>query len=257
VSGLHVHAWGDEGAQRVVCLHGITGWGGHFGELARRHLADRRVLAPDLIGHGESPWEPPWSIGAQLDALELAVGDGPATWVGHSYGGRIAFEVAARRPDLVERLVLLDPALYLPPHVALHSAESSIGDRSYASPEEALDSRYSESELHSAPRTLVAAELEHHLRASSDGRWRYRYSQASVIAAYGEMATTPPPFTQVRLPTLLLLGADSYLPYEFLVADHREAVGALLHEVTVPGGHTVLWDALEPTGVAIRAFLEG
>jgi lipase len=257
MSTLNVHVWGDETAPRIVCLHGITGWGGHFGELARRQLTStHRVLAPDLIGHGDSPWEPPWSIGAQLEALAGAVGDKPAVWIGHSYGGRIAFEMAARRPDLVVRLVLLDPAIFLPPHAALHSAESSIGDRSYTSLDEALDRRYEESSLHDAPRELVAAELEHRLVQHADGRWRYRYSQASVIAAYGEMATQPPPFENVRVPTLLLLGAESFLPYDFLVESHRAALGPLLTEVTVPGGHTLLWDALEPTGQAIRAFLD-
>lgn len=240
-----------------MCLHGITGWGGHFGRLADQHLADLyRVLAPDLIGHGESSWEPPWSVEAQLDALELAVGDAPATWVGHSYGGRIAFEMAARRPELVERLVLLDPAIFLPPHVALQSAESSLGDRSYASPAEALERRYDESMLHGAPRDLVAAELVEHLTEHPGGRWRYRYSQASVIAAYGEMATVPSSFARVRVPTLLVLGRDSYLPY-LLIEDHRAALGALLTEVSVSGGHTVLWDALDETGRTIRTYLDG
>ena len=107
MTAVHVHAWGDEAAPKVVCVHGITGWGGHFGQLAERHLADAyRVLAPDLIGNGDSSWEPPWSIEAQLEALVETVGGEPATWLGHSYGGRIAFELAARRPELVERLVL-------------------------------------------------------------------------------------------------------------------------------------------------------
>lgn len=256
MTALHVHGWGDESAPRVVCLHGITGWGGHFAQLAELHLADAyRVLAPDLIGHGESSWEPPWSIEAQLDALEHAAGDAPAAWLGHSYGGRLAYELAARRPDLVERLVLLDPAIFVPPHVALQSAESSIGDRSYTSPAEALELRYDESVLHGAPRALVAAELDEHLVEHPDGRWRYRYSQASVIAAYGEMARFPTPFAQVQVPTLLLLGDESYLPY-FLIDDHRAGLGPLLTEASVPGGHTVLWDALDETGRAIRGYLD-
>ena len=61
------------------------------------------------------------------------------------------------------------------------------------------------------------------------------------------MATPPPPFADVRIPTLLVLGADSYLPYDHLLDAHREALGDLLEVVTVPGGHTVLWDALDET----------
>ena len=44
--------------------------------------------------------------------------------------------------------------------------------------------------------------------ADTDGRWRYRYSRAAEVAAYGEMASTPPSFAVVRIPTLLVLGED-------------------------------------------------
>jgi pimeloyl-ACP methyl ester carboxylesterase len=69
------------------------------------------------------------------------------------------------------------------------------------------------------------------------------------------MATSPPPFADVRVPTLLVSGADSYLPYDHLLDAHRGALGDLLEVVTVPGGHTVLWDALEETGDAVASFL--
>ena len=69
------------------------------------------------------------------------------------------------------------------------------------------------------------------------------------------MATTPPPFGAVRIPTLLVLGAESYLPYDHLLDAHRSALGDLLQVVTVAGGHTVLWDALDETAAAIAAFL--
>jgi hypothetical protein len=69
------------------------------------------------------------------------------------------------------------------------------------------------------------------------------------------MASPPPPFEGVRVPTLLVLGSDSYLPYDALLDGHRAALGDLLTVVTVRGGHTVLWDALEETASAIVSFL--
>jgi lipase len=162
---------------------------------------------------------------------------------------------AARRPAIVERLVLLDPAIWLPPHVALYAAESAREERSYSSFEEGIDRRYDESSLYGAPRALVEEDLVDHLVAGDDGIWRYRYSQAAVVAAYGEMASEPPPFERVRVRTLLVLGARSYLSYDHLLDAHRAALGELLELVTVDGGHTVLWDALEETATAIAAFL--
>ncbi len=258
-SGLHrrlqLEHFGDPAGRRVVSLHGITGRGAGARLLAERFLADRHVLAPDLLGHGVSPWEPPWSIEEHLDMLLETLGTEPCDWIGHSFGARLAFELAARYPGVVERLVLLDPALQLDPVIALYAAEHDRSDRSYASFEEGVDRRFEESFLLRASRERVAAELVGFLVEDDDGRWRYRYSQACVTAAYGELASAPPPFEDVRIPTLLVLGEDSYLSYDRFLAAHRAALGNLLEVVTVPGGHTVLWDALDETGAAIASFL--
>jgi lipase len=251
---LHVERWGKPGSPRVVCLHGVTGHGRHFAKLAER-LEGYEVLAPDLLGHGSSPYEPPWDLATHAAAVVEAVGAEPAYVVGHSFGGRIALELAARAPKLVPRLVLLDPAIFVLPTVALFAAENARKERAYVSFSEGIDRRYDESQLKRAPRELVEEELEGHLVWTEDNLYRYRYSQSAVVAAYGEMASQPPPFERVRVPTLLVLGEESYLPYDHLMDAHRAALGDLLEVVVVPGGHTVLWDALDETSAAIARFL--
>ena len=251
---LALEEWGAPGDPRVVCLHGVTSHGRHFAKLAETGLAGFHVLAPDLIGHGSSPYVPPWSIDAHLAAIVETVGVEPAALIGHSFGGRLAFEIAARAPKLVPRLVLLDPAIYLPPDIALAAAENARQNRAYVSFDEGIDRRYDESQLRDAPRELLEEELASHLVWSDDG-FRYRYCQPAVIAAYGEMASPPPPFESVRVPTLLVLGSTSYLPYDHLLDAHTKALGDLLEVVSVDGGHTVLWDALEETAAVVSAFL--
>jgi lipase len=252
---LALYEWGDPGSPRVVCLHGVRNHGRHFAPLAAG-LADFHVVAPDLIGHGSSSWEPPWDIARHCDAIVDTVGARESLLIGHSFGGRLAFELAARAPKLVPRLVLLDPAILIPPHVALAAAENARADKSYVSFDELIERRYDESQLHFAPRHLVVEDLAPHVETGDDGRVRYRYCQSAVVAAYGEMASQPPAFAQVRVPTLLVLGEQSYLPYEHLLDAHRAALGDLLELAIVPGGHTVLWDALGETTAAIAAFLD-
>jgi lipase len=251
---LACEEWGEPGSPRVVCLHGVTSHGRHFAKLAES-FPGYRVLAPDLLGHGSSPYEPPWSLDAHLEAVVETVGAEPAALVGHSFGGRLAFELAARAPKLVPRLVLLDPAVFVLPTIALFAAENARKERAYVSFAEGIDRRYDESQLQRAPRELVEEELTGHLVWNEDNLYRYRYSQSAVVAAYGEMASEPPAFERVRIPTLLVLGATSYLPYDHLLDTHAEALGDLLEVVVVPGGHTVLWDALEETAAAVSAFL--
>jgi pimeloyl-ACP methyl ester carboxylesterase len=132
---LHLRTFG--GGEPLVCLHGIGEGGAHFEPLAAR-LPGYRLLAPDLRGHGRSEWEPPWSLEQHLEDVLATVGEEPRTWLGHSFGGRLCVELANRRPELVERLILLDPALRLQPANAFRLAEaerqgSDPVDRSRAS----------------------------------------------------------------------------------------------------------------------------
>lgn len=251
---LALHEWGEPGSPRVVCLHGVRNHGGHFRALGAR-LPGHHVVAPDLLGHGHSPWEPPWNLETHLAAVVETVGARESILIGHSFGGRLAFELAARAPKLVPKLVLLDPAILIPGHVALAAAERERAEKSYVSFDELIDQRYVESQLHFAPRELVAEDLAAHVDTGDDGRIRYRYCQSAVVAAYGEMASQPPPFERVRVPTLLVLGERSYLPYDHLLDAHRAALGELLELAVVPGGHSVLWDALDETSAAISTFL--
>jgi lipase len=257
---LQSYEWGERGSPVVACLHGITSHGRHFAKLAERLAARFHVVALDLRGHGGSEYEPPWNLEQHVeDALdtlqEHGLVDEPIRWIGHSFGGRVAFEVAAASPEAVERLVLLDPALLISGNAALNGAEAARVDRSYASFEEAIDRRFEESRLSRAPRELLEEELREHLFAHRDGRWRYRYLQSAVIAAYGEMSREPSPFELARVPTLLVLGEESYIPYDHLLDAHTAVLGDALEVVRVPGGHTVLWDAFDETVAALERFL--
>jgi lipase len=250
VARLNVHEWGDPHGAAVVCLHGVTGHGGRFGALASR-LPGFRVVAFDLRGHGRSTWEAPWTVDAHVgDLVETAAGLGidRATWVGHSFGGRLVAELGARRPAALERAVLLDPALHVAPGEATTRAEGMRADASFASPDEAVDARLADGSLYTTPRPLLEAEAEAHLEQGSDARWRWRYSPVAVIAAWSEMAAAPPAYPEV--PTLVVLGERSWIPNEVPARPD-------LHVMRVPGGHSVLWDDLEATADAVADFLDG
>ncbi len=250
---LHVHEWGAAGAPPLVCLHGVTSHGGRFHRLAQR-LADRfHVLAPDLRGHGRSSSEPPWDAGTHLaDVLETLDLE-RAVWLGHSFGGRLAAELATRDGGRIERLVLLDPALQVLPHVALDMAELERSDVFFASVEDAVQARYDSGRVLLAPREMLLEDEAEHLEQGADGRFRYRYCKSAVIAAWSEMASMPAP--PARVPTLLVLGAQSWLVLDDHVEAYRAELGDLLEVATVPGGHTVFWDALDETSDAVRRFL--
>jgi lipase len=248
VAVLHATEWGDPAGPPVVCLHGVTGHSGRYRALAER-LGGHRVVAVDLRGHGRSTWEAPWTVETHLaDLVETteALGVMATRWMGHSYGGRLVAELAAREPERVERAILLDPAMHVDPAIATERAEGLRGDLSFGSPDEAIDARLGDGSLVSTPRATLVDEAEMHLEQSDDGRWRWRYSPASVIAAWSVMASPAPPWP--GCPTLVVIGTESWIPNRVPRLPH-------LQSVPVSGGHTIFWDNLDGTAEAVARFL--
>lgn len=251
---LHVHDWGDPAAPVVLCLHGIGGHGARFRRLAEERLGGFHVLAPDLRGHGRSTWEPPWTLAhhvQDLHELLLERDAGRVTVVGHSFGGRLALELTAT--GVVERSVLLDPAVWLPPPLAFDRAERAVDELAFQSLEDALANRTTVARL--APRELIEDELRTHLVEGADGLMRFRCSRAAVVSGLGELAQSPPDWNRLRVPTLLVYGAESDVVPEVVVDVLEAELGDLLVTVRVAGAHYVLWDAYAETADAVAAFV--
>lgn len=249
---LHVHEWGDPDAPPVVCLHGVTAHGERYKQLAEERWARHfHVIAPDLRGHGRSGWEPPWTFETHVaDLVETvdALGLEEADWVGHSFGGRLVLELAARHPERIRRAALLDPAFDILPHVADFMAEVEQADPVVDSPEDSVDSRHDAGVIDRA-RALADVPLHHDLLP--DGRLRRRTSQDAVVSIYRELCTPSPPADTLTMPSLLL-----YSPTYGLVRDeHLETYRDRVEVVTVPGLHMVMWSAFDETADAVERFL--
>ncbi len=190
VADLNVHRYGRVGTPVVLALHGLTGHGKRWKSFATQHLAEARVLAPDLIGHGTSRWTPPWSFEAHVDSLEAllrAEASGPVVIVGHSFGGAIGLHLAHRHPDLVRALVLLDPAIALDPQELLDVATATVEYPDYTDPAEARSEKIHGAWADVAP-ALLDAEIADHLVATASGRVGWRMSIPAITATWGEMA---------------------------------------------------------------------
>jgi pimeloyl-ACP methyl ester carboxylesterase len=92
----------------ILLLHGLGGSAWNWSELAPL-LAGRRLVVPDLPGHGRSDPLPAPSMSGFADAV-AALLDEPAGVLGHSLGGVVALRLAERHPELVRSLVLAAPA---------------------------------------------------------------------------------------------------------------------------------------------------
>lgn len=122
VNGVRLHYVEAGEGPLVVLLHGFPEhWHVWREQISALVDAGYRVVAPDMRGYNRS--EKPhgveaYRIGTLVEdvlALIERCGEGRATVVGHDWGGVIAWEVAARHPEVVDRLVVLNaphPAVY-------------------------------------------------------------------------------------------------------------------------------------------------
>lgn len=104
--GLNVTVWGK--GDPAVLVHGSFGWGEETWHAQRPLASDYALLLVDRRGYGDSPAD--GRADFERDAEDLAaLLEQPAHVVGHSYGGVGALLAAARRPDNVRSLTVIEP----------------------------------------------------------------------------------------------------------------------------------------------------
>jgi pimeloyl-ACP methyl ester carboxylesterase len=110
-TALHVTMLGE--GEPVLLIHGSLTSSDPADDdwLEQRPLAERyQLLMAARRGYGESPARPPgYGFAEESDELARLLGDG-AHLVGFSYGGFLALLMAARRPEAVRSLTLIEPA---------------------------------------------------------------------------------------------------------------------------------------------------
>ncbi len=138
VNGVRIHYVEAGKGPLVVLLHGFPDhWYGWREQLPALVEAGYRVVIPDMRGYNRS--EKPPGVGAYrighliegVRALIADCGEERAHLVGHDWGGVVAWEVAARHPDSVDRLAVLNaphPSAY---RRELRSQESNQARRSW------------------------------------------------------------------------------------------------------------------------------
>ena len=251
---LAVHSSGS--GVPLLLLHGFPL--DHAMWAAQEPLADTlRLIVPDQRGFGGSASPGPASIEQLADdaaALLVALHCGPAVVCGLSMGGYVAQHLAVRHPDRVAALVLVDTKLEADTPEAraaradLAAKVGRVGQRIAA---DAMVPRL----LATSPesRTAHRAEIESALRAAIE-RQPVATIQAA-LAALGDRPDMTDAMRSVRVPTLLVVGAeDAITPPACMEA----AVGVMPHArlLVVPrAGHMVPLEAADVFNRAVLEFL--
>lgn len=239
---LNVHRYGPAGPVGLLAIHGLTGHGKRWQQLSEQHLPEISVAAPDLLGHGRSSWAAPWTFDANVTALAALLddaADGPVLVVSHSFGGAIAMQLAAARPDLVGALVLLDPAVALDGAWMQQIAEAMLASPDYPDREQARADKAGTGWADVDP-AVLDAELDEHLVTLPNGRYGWRVSLPAMMAYWSELArdiVLPPAGTR----TALVRAMHTEPPYvtDELITALEQRLGADFELLDLPCRHMV------------------
>ena len=265
LNGLKFHYldWGNETAQALVCLHGFTGHARTWDTLAAAMTDRYRVLALDQRGHGETEWASDYASERRVEDMEAfveALGLDRFVLLGLSMGGRAAFMYAAKNPEKVERLVIVDIAPESDPVGSQRISQGVRANDVFDEPEDAV--RAARAANPRPPESELRHRVLNNLVQRADGKWTYRYdvalrngSGARVMPSTEETARTWESLRNITSPTLLIRGAASDVLSREL-ADRMVATipNCTLVEVA-ESGHSVPLD--NPSGfvAALSPFL--
>jgi 3-oxoadipate enol-lactonase len=197
----------------------------------------------EMRGFGNTPMPP---AGSYSDADDLVARlSEPATLIGASFGGQVCLEVAARRPELVSRLVLLDA------RVPDHDWSQEILD--YGRREDEL---VEEGELHAA--AVLTADFW-----VADSSCRDRVIEMQERAYELQLESEAEPLETesiglgaVRAPTLVVVGELDKADFQHIAKRLAREIPNAEHAVIPGAGHLPALERPDATSRVVRAFLD-
>ncbi|HEX9035815.1 MAG TPA: alpha/beta fold hydrolase [Ktedonobacterales bacterium] len=248
-----------QGPETIVFSHGLL-WSGRMFRAQVAALSDRyRCVTFDFRGQGESAVT---ADGYDMDTLtqdaaELiaALGLAPCHFAGLSMGGFVGMRLAARRPDLIRSLILMEtsadpePQENIPQYRRLLAVARWVGLRPVAG--RVMPIMFGATFMRDPGRAEERREWQGYMAANN---------RVGVIRATEGVITRKPIYDElgaITLPTLIIIGDEDVATTPDHSARMRDAIeGAQL--VRIPrAGHTSSVEEPEAVTVAIKAFLAG
>jgi pimeloyl-ACP methyl ester carboxylesterase len=261
-SGVRVRVAESGAGRTLLLLHGLfldhTTWE----PLCDALPGGLRMVAPDLPGFGASEKPTPGRYPYGIEALAEAVADlyaglelGRASVVGQCLGGAVALELAARHPELVSRLVLVNP-LCEAPHLGPYGRMALlpfVGGFTFKQLwTRSVFRAFFRDRLLAPGANIDAARLDAYYQTFSEPRARASALETlrSTFDTRGIVAKT----RGVRAPTLVVWGsADRVVPPRLGQKLAREIHGARFE--VLDAGHALQEERPLELARSIRSFL--
>jgi pimeloyl-ACP methyl ester carboxylesterase len=253
--------WGTAGPE-LVLLHGGA-QNAHTWDTVALAL-DRPLVAVDLPGHGHSSWrddvryDPVSNAGDIMVAVRELAPEAVAV-VGMSLGGLTAIALAARHPELVRKLVLVDVTPGVNAEKGAAIAAFVRGPEAFASFDEILERTVAFNPTRSV--SSLRRGIRHNAVELDDGRWAWRHHFSRGISE-GREGAIPwdnralwDDLSAVKVPVMLVRAADSPVVDDDDVAEVRRRQPDARVEVVAGSGHSVQGDKPLELVALLRSFV--
>jgi pimeloyl-ACP methyl ester carboxylesterase len=240
--------WG-EAEPELVLLHG-GGQNAHTWDTVALALG-RPLIAIDLPGHGHSSRRPdrdygPWRNAEAVAAVMDAAAAHAAAVVGMSLGGVTAIRLAATRPDLVRKLVVVDvtPQVQDPTRHLSQADRGAVALVSGPPVYDTFDAMAAAAVAASPrrPRTAVERGVRHNSVRLPDGRWTWRYDLFDRPAGLSDFSALWDDVAAITAPVMLVRGGDSKFVRDEDAAEFLRLQPSLRVVVVPDSGHAVQSD---------------
>jgi pimeloyl-ACP methyl ester carboxylesterase len=260
VSGCDVsmRIWGDtgnEGVPDVILAHGGAANARWWDHLAPLLASDRRVVAVDFSGHGDSGHRERYSVETWADELVAAMSAADLApqpvVVGHSLGGFIAMRLASRgEPPLTGIIVVDSPIGAAPATSRLEPDPVRFGQGRLHPTAEDLIARF-----RPVPPQAVLPWIARYVAENSirevEGGWTWKFDPTFLPPT----ADIPPTMEGLGCPAVLIAGQHGIVPEAVRTASPGYA-GVAVAEIPL-AGHAIMLDQPLALLATIRGTLAG
>lgn len=261
--GLYFHYldWGTAGKPPFVCLHGGAQTAHSWDDFAPVVRSDYHVYALDQRGHGDSDWTPDGDYSRytqceDVEAFVSALGLSPFILTGLSMGGINAITYAARYPEKVRALIIVDVG----PEIETRGRENIQGFISGIDELDSFDAFVERAHRFNPRRSLdnLRQRLSHNLKQLPSGKWTWKFDQKR-LGAGGRSGFGPEGLWEdvrkIRCPTLIIRGGESDILAPEAAERMRAAVPNSRIAVVSGAGHSVMGDNPAGFAAAVQEFL--
>lgn len=260
--GLKLHLReGGIGPVTCIFIHGTAEGSYAWDDFANDIAPFFRVLLIDLRGHGASDWHPDgrYHIDDYVADAEIILNSlslEKCVLVGHSLGGSIAMRIAARCPDRVYKLVLVDSGPVADPEVIRYLQEQLIaGYRLYDSVSDYVNWLKERRALPSS--AMLEKTARESLSPTPNGKYRFKFD-IRVVAALENPNDEAEWWSIMEIliqPTLIIRGATSALLSKSIAKKMAEQISRATVATVALAGHAIMSDNPMGFAAAIKPFL--